>query len=191
MVKNSKQSPAITFPGQGAGESFEFYFRQHWMRLVRPMRLLIVGSLVYAGLLWLLAGMPDDGTRQTLLVGVSSGFILLNLVLLARFYTYFLYVVVVTDQKVHRIKKTLVAVDDRLSIDLWSLNDITKHQRGIIQNMFGFGTVVLHGTEQLKIHFVPNIRAQIDRLSILRAQARARGPAGAPIRTSHEEESWV
>ncbi len=186
MVKDEKKPLAITFPGQASGEVFQFYFRQHWMRLGRMMQLLVVGVLVYAASLWLMLGMPEDGTRQTLLICIAAGFILLNLVILARFYIYFLYVVVVTDQKVHRIKKTLVAVDDRLSIDFWSLNDITKRQHGIVQNIFGFGTVVLHGGEQLKIHFVPKIGKEIEQLSRLRAHARARGPAGSRPPTALE-----
>lgn len=130
--------------------------------------------LIYAVSLWFLVGTVDDGSRRMLLVSVTTALILLHFVLLVRFYTFFLYVIVVTDQKVHRIKKTLVALDDQQSLDFWSISDITKQQHGIVQNMFGFGTIVLHGNEELKIHFTPRIREKITRLSALRAQARAR-----------------
>lgn len=174
MVKTPMPPQAITFPGKQSGEVFQFYYRQHWMRLRRPLQLLIVGTLIYGVLLWLAAGTVDDDTRRMLLVSVSTAFILLHFVLLTRFYTYFLYVIIVTDQKVHRIKKTLLVIDDRQSIDFWSLSEITRQQHGLIQNMFGFGTVVLHGNEELRIHFTPRIGQQIERLSALRAKARAK-----------------
>lgn len=182
MVTIPQPASAISFPGQESGEVFQFYFHQHWMRLRRTAQILIVGVALYAAALWLLVSMPEDGTRQMLLVSVTTAFLFLHFFLLARFYTYFLYVIVVTDQKVHRIKKTLIAMNDRQSIDFWSLSDITKQQHGIVQNLFGFGTVVLHGNEQLKIHFTPHIREQVERLAMLRAQARGKmiRPAGQP-----------
>lgn len=177
MVKHAE-----AFTGMNPGERLQFYYRQHWMRLVRMGQVFVVGTAVYAAALWLLAGIPDDDTRRLLLTIASWAYAVLHFVLVARFYRYFLYVIVVTDTKVYRIKKTLVAVDDRQSIDLWSLGDVTMQQHGLFQNLFGFGTLILHGGEELKIHFTPKIRQQLHRLSALRAQARSRsmgGPAPA------------
>jgi hypothetical protein len=172
-VVKRQQPPAISFPGMGPGERFQFYYRQHWLRLSRLLQTLVAGTLGYAGALWLASQMPDADTRRLLLALASVAYLFLQLGILARFYRYFLYVIVVTDSKVYRIKKTLVAVDDRQTIDLWSLSDVTVRQHGLFQNMFGFGTLVLHGNEELRIHFTPGIRDKLHRLSMLRAQARA------------------
>jgi hypothetical protein len=184
---NRAHAPEISFPGMGPGESFRFYYRQHWMRLARMFQAFVAGTLAYAGCLWLASGMPDADTRRLLLAFASAAFLFLQLGILARFYRYFLYVIVVTDSKIYRIKKTLVAVDDRQTIDLWSLSDVTMHQHGLFQNLFGFGTLILHGNEQLKIHFTPRLREKLHVISMLRAHARSavnRPPPPAPGQTS-------
>ena len=180
MVKQRRPpSDAESFPGKHPGEHVQFFYRQHWIRLVRTVYLVIAGTALYALALWLLVGMPDDDTRRLLLTISSVTYLFLQLIILARLYRYFLYIIVVTDQKIYRIKKTLVAVDDRQTIDLWSLSDVTMHQHGLFQNLFGFGTLVLHGNEELKIHFTPRIRDQLHKISVLRSQARARAMGGA------------
>lgn len=182
MVKRNDQAE-VSFPGMNPEEHFQFYYRQHWMRLMRMVQTFVVGTAIYAAALWLVADVPEDDTRRLLLTIASWAYMLLQLMLLARFYRYFLYVIIVTDTKVYRIKKTLVAVDDRQTIDLWSLSDVTMNQHGLFQNLFGFGTLILHGNEQLKIHFTPRIREKLHRLSVLRSQARAnatRGPQPRP-----------
>lgn len=173
MVTNTSPS-AVSFPGMSHGEHFRFYYRQHWMRLARMGQAFVAGIAVYGVALWLASSMEDDDTRRLLVALASAAFLLLQLGILARLYRYFLYVIVVTDAKVYRIKKTLVAVDDRQTIDLWSLSDVTVQQHGLVQNIFGFGTLVLHGNEELKIHFTPKIREKLHSLSVLRSQARSR-----------------
>lgn len=159
-------------------ETFQFYYRQHWMRLSRVAQGFILGSITYAAALWLLADTPDEPTRHLLLLIATSTFALLHLVLLARLYTYFLYMIIVTDAKVYRIKQTLLTVDDRQTLDLWSLSDVTMQQHGIVQNILGFGTIILLGNEELRIHFTPRIREKVHRVSVLRTKARGRAMTG-------------
>jgi hypothetical protein len=91
-----------------------------------------------------------------------------------RFYRYFLSLTIVTDRKVHRIRKTLLTMNIHESVDLWLLQDITKSQRGIIQNLFGFGSLILEGQNQplLRIHFTPHITLNHTKLMHLRERAR-------------------
>lgn len=185
MVKWHHQlSEVESFPGKHPGEMLQFYYRQHWMRLVRMAQLFVVGTVLYMLALWLVSDLPRDDARMLLLTFTSWAFALLQLLVLARFYRYFLYIIVVTDQKIYRIKKTLIAVDDRQTIDLWNLSDVTMQQHGLFQNLFGFGTLVLHGDEELRIHFTPRIRDKLHRISMLRAQARSRVFGGMPQRRS-------
>ncbi len=73
------------------------------------------------------------------------------------------------------MKKTLLIFDDHQSIDLWMLQDILKCQHGVIQNVFGFGSLILEAQETvLRIHFVPWVTNKYKRLMSLREQARQR-----------------
>lgn len=179
MVKQRREpTQAESFPGKHPGEQLQFFYRQHWLRLTRTFWLTVAGTVLYGFALWLIVELPEDDTRRLLLTIATWSYMFLQLVILARIYRYFLYVIVITDQKIYRIKKTLVAVDDRQTIDLWSLSDVTMHQHGLFQNLFGFGTLVLHGNETLKIHFTPRLRDKLHRISVLRSQARARAMGG-------------
>ncbi len=168
----------IDFPGKDRGEEFQFYFRQHWIRLWWPFRRLVVWTLLI-GIGLILTNTtfssPDDGNmRHVALIILCIAFLYTQLSFLSSFYKYFLYVIIVTDKKVHRIKKTLMTVDDHQSIDLWTLEDITKNQHGIVQNMLGFGTLVLvmQTQDALRIHFTPFISTKHEMVMRLRENAR-------------------
>lgn len=178
MVETAKQHRQIDFPGKDQGEEFQFYFRQHWIRLWRPFYKLIGWTTVLIIAAYL-TGITFEGTnaapmRHAVAVMLCVFFVFGQLAFLAAFYKYFLYVIIVTDKKVHRIKKTLLTVDDHQSIDLWTLEDITKNQHGIVQNVLGFGTLllVMQTQDALKIHFTPFISIKHEMIMKLREQAR-------------------
>ena len=117
----------------------------------------------------------DDITRRVALSLLTLFFVLAQFEFLIRFYRYLLYVVVVTDKKIHRIKKTLITTDDHISVDIWMSQDIHKCQNGIIQNILRFGTIILEVQETvMRIHFVPRIVKKYEQIMHLREQARAR-----------------
>lgn len=117
--------------------------------------------------------LQETGSRRMLLAILSILFIFWNVEFLCSFYRYFLTVIIITDRKVHRIKKTLLAVNDHRSIDLWVLQDIVKKQHGVIQNMLKFGTLVLEAQEsQVRLHFTPRIQEHYELLMHLREKAR-------------------
>lgn len=117
---------------------------------------------------------PEGETgRHGVLLLVFGFFTLVQWEFLVRFYRHFLSVIIVTDKKIHRIKKTLVFLDTHQSIDLWVLQDIKKTQRGIIQNILGFGTLILEAQDsELRIHFTPKIGKRYNDLMHLRERAR-------------------
>lgn|GEM_PF-2339912 len=159
-------APAIL--GAFPEEQFVSCFHQHWLRLLRPFArmLIITALLVAAG--WILLGtgtISGDTGQQVTAVLLAAIFTAAQLEFLVKFYHYFLYVVIVTDKRVHRIKRTLLATDEQQSIDLWSLQDIYKQQRGIVQNLLGFGTLVLEAQESvLRIHFIPHIAQRYEEI---------------------------
>ncbi|UPA22586.1 hypothetical protein K8942_06090 [Candidatus Peribacteria bacterium] len=180
MVDTPFERRQIDFPGKDQGEEFQFYFRQHWIRLWKPFRRLILWTAVIVGALFVANatfGDADSTTmRRTITLILCTFFLFGQLAFLVSFYKYFLYVIIVTDKKVHRIKKTLVTVDDHQSIDLWTLEDITKNQHGIVQNLLGFGTLVLvmQTQDALRIHFTPFISLKHEMIMRLRENARQR-----------------
>jgi hypothetical protein len=113
-------------------------------------------------------------SRHTIVTILTAFFLLVHFEFLARLYCYLLYVIVVTDRRVHRIKKTLLTLDDHESTDLWVLQDIDKRQHGLIQNLLGFGSLILEAQDtQVRIHFTPRIAEKYERITRLREQARA------------------
>jgi hypothetical protein len=178
MVKNSPPKEDIDFQGKHAGEHFQFYFRQHWIRLMPPAgRLILINALLFTMgyTIFVLVGVEEDAARRSILGLLATFFVVAHLEFLTRFYRYFLYTLIVTDKKIHRIKKTFLAIDDHQSIDVWMLQDIFKCQHGIVQNIFGYGTLTFEAQEtSLRIHFVPSINKRYNQLLHLREQARTR-----------------
>ncbi len=168
----------LHFQGRDVREHFQFYFRQHWIRLLKPFCLTLLWSILigfFCFLIFLRFGVTDFQSRHGILFAFFALLAAIHLSFLMRFYTYFLYIIVITDKRVHRIKKTLFSVDDHQTIDLWTFQDIHKWQHGPIQNMLGFGTLIMEAQETvMKIHFVPRIGRIYARISQLREIARER-----------------
>jgi hypothetical protein len=176
----------LTFQGKDREEVFQFYYHQHWIRMFWPIlrfllwNILIIGSCI---LLLTTVQFADPLTRHTILTLLMIFFLLAHFEFIVRFYHYLLYVIVVTDKRVHRIKKTLLTLDDHESTDLWVLQDIDKRQHGIIQNLLGFGSIILEAQDtQIRIHFTPNIAEKYVLFTRLREQAR--------VNVSRLEESF-
>jgi hypothetical protein len=165
------------FQGKHDAEEFQFYFRQHWIRLLPSFTRTVFINVFVFGVGYMALMSSDWGNqfaRQLTLLSLASVFLVFNLEFLIRFYRYFLYVIVVTDKKLHRIKKTLLMTDDHQTIDLWSLQDITKSQHGVVQNIFGYGTISLEAQETvLRLHFIPNIAEKYVHLMSLQDRARS------------------
>ncbi len=170
-----------TFQGSDEREHFQFYFRQHWIRLLKPFVVTILWTICIIGagyMMFLVLQVTDPQTRHGLIVALFMIFAAVHLSFLRRLYTYFLYVIIVTDRRVHRIKKTLFATDDHQSMDLWMFQDIHKWQHGPIQNLLGFGSLIMEAQDTtLKLHFVPRIARIYDKISHLKEVARERGAA--------------
>jgi len=176
-VMYADSSANLPFQGKDKEETFQFYYHQHWIRLFWPIfRLIVWNILLFAVGITMLSttGFDDVLTRRTILILLTTFALLAHFEFLGRFYHYLLYVIVVTDKKVHRIKKTLLTLDDHESTDLWVLQDIDKHQHGLVQNIFGYGSLILQAQDtEIRIHFTPRIAQKYDMISRLREQARA------------------
>jgi hypothetical protein len=166
------ENGSIDFQGKDPGERFQFYFRQHWIRLLKPFLRMLAETLVIVVIGYFLVPGAEGPTRRFVVVMLSVFFLLSQFEFLIRFYRYFLTVIVITDRKIHRIKKTLLTTNDHQSIDISSIQDINKSQRGVVQNVLGFGTLVLEAQDtQLRLHFTPDISKRYHDLLKLRGVA--------------------
>ncbi len=179
MVTHVHDPAAQTdFPGKDPGEIFQSSFRQHWIRMVWPFSnacLLTLLIMTIGFLTFFVIGVPQSSPRHLMLVSLLLFFLMIQFEMLIRFYRYFLYVVVVTDRRIHRIKKTLLTMDEHECVDLWALQEIDKHQRGAIQNVLGFGSLILEAQDtHMTLHFVSQIEKRYNEIMKLREMARKR-----------------
>ena len=115
----------------------------------------------------------DAQTIHTTLFFLTVFFVLAQFEFLTRFYRFLLYIIIVTDKKIHRIKKSLILTDDHISMDLWMVQDLRKCQNGILQNVLGYGSIILEAQDTiLRMHFTPRIVKKYEKLMHLREQAR-------------------
>ena len=118
-------------------------------------------------------------TRHVMLFLLCLLFLYSQFEFLNEFYRHFLYVLVVTNRKIHRIKKTLFVLDEHQSIDVTALQDVHKGQHGVIQNIFRFGTLTLEAQESvLRIHFVPDVQRKYNAILQLRGRDSRRAAEG-------------
>lgn len=166
------------FPGKDYDEMLVLYFRQHWIRLFSRMLRIAAQTALIVTAGWLSFGTFDFAAGRTdriIAVILAAVFLITQWEFLGLFYGYFLRVTVVSDKKVHRIKKTLLLIDDHRSIDLAMLQNVSKIQHGLLQGMLGYGSLVLDAQEsQLRLHFVPHVQRKIETLLELRERARER-----------------
>ena len=178
VIGESCSSADIDFQGKHSEERYEMHFHQHWIRLLWPVFKLCVWNMFIIGIgltVFLMVEITDPTARRMTLILLSLSFLASHIEFLCRFYRYLLYVIVITDKKVHRIKKTLLLVDDHQAIDLWMIQDIDRIQHGIIQNILSYGTIRLEAQETvLRIHFVPDVTNKYESLTHLREHARSR-----------------
>lgn len=165
-------------------------FHQHWMRLVKPTFHALGWTILFcASPLIALLDLPlDDGERRILLMATAPLFLFAQFIFITQLYRYFLYIVVITESRVHRLKKTMLTIDEHESVDLRMLQDIERVQIGVIQNLFRYGTIVLEANIQLKIHYTPRIEQKYRLLIELRERTRMQHQPPPPIR---ETEGYV
>lgn len=161
-------------------EQFLFYFHQHVMRLLIPTGIMLFWMALAAVLTYVsgVIDMEDNAMQHMLIILLALCVIIPQMAFIVRVYNYYMRLVVVTDQKIHIFKRTLMTTDLHESADLASLLDIDRKQQSVIQNMLGFGTLKLEGPHaQLRLHFTPKIDMVYSKIVSLREEARRRnGP---------------
>jgi len=178
IARSTPEAADLDFQGKHSKEVFQFQIHQHWVRLLWPFCKFFLWNIIIFGTgyaIFFIEPVGEGLTRRVILQFLTLFFVLAYFELLKRFYRYLLYVVIVTDKKIHRIKKTLITTDDHISFDLMMVQDIHKTQRGLWQNILGYGTITLEAQETImRLHFVPNVVEKYEKIMHVRERGRIR-----------------
>ncbi len=175
MVDAAPLSAGQVFPGQDEAENIRFIWREHPIRLIAELIVPVGGSLpLLFGCMLAFMDPPLDPLAGRVIVIVASLIaIAAHLWFLSHIYRHYLRMVIVTNRRIHSMKKTLFTRDDQRSIEFPILRNIRKHQRGIPQNIFGYGTLILETPETtLSMRFVPKVAAKLEAIMQLRDENR-------------------
>ena len=164
---NSAEATGLDFPGKEPSEEYRFYFRQHWARLIPPLfKAFFWSALLFLSSILSYVGLPlDDTVRHMVLIPLTLIFLLFQMQLMRKWYEYFLHVVIVTDTKIHRMKKRFLLTEHERSVDIASIRDVRREQHGAIQPLLSFGTLELDTAQgEIMLHFTPRLREIHDAL---------------------------
>lgn len=165
----------IGFQGKHDNEEYDFHYYRHWIKFVLPFAIMSVGYVVIFLIFtaFVQQEVEDALVRHTFLAICIFLTLLLHFNFLKEFYVRFLYVVIVTDKTVHRIRKTLFFTDDHQSIHLKSVQDVKKIKHGILPNLFNYGKITLEAQETtLALHYVPKVKRVHEKLLKLQSKVK-------------------
>lgn len=158
------------FQGQLKYEHFQFFFRRHWLRFIKPFFSFIpFGVLLFT--LFFVAG-KFISIIDVYYLSVFYAFIAM---LTSVFYInafslkvihHFFDLVVVTDCRILIIRKSAFLKNDYDAIDLTKIQDIGVQSHGIITNYLGYGNLIITlstSSPPVVIHYVPNPHFYLER----------------------------
>ncbi len=152
------------FKGQLPDEAIVCFTRKHWVQLF-PYIFTALLVCVFALYLPFLVGRKELEPLLT-----SGGFFVLSSIIIGaityalhyiftKIFNYYLRIILITNQRVIDLNKTLFINDQRLTIMLSEIQDISMERMGIMQTIFNYGTIniVISGVTKTKpLHRIPN-----------------------------------
>lgn len=123
-----------------------FFTDEHWMILLRPVLMYLVGTLLSGFLFWLGSGLIEESRNLGLVLVFVAFFNLL-----VTQHSLFLYWIslnvsgwAVTTQRIIDFNFLPYIRHDMVYISIKDVTEIEKHQHGIIKNLLHFGEVELN-----------------------------------------------
>ncbi len=152
------------FKGQLPDETIVCFTRKHSVQVIPYIFAALIVSVVTLFL-------PFIIDQKSLIAALGQGgfFVLGSMVIFAftyathflftKIFNYYLRIFLVTNQRIIDLHKTLFITDQRLTVMLSEIQDVSMDKIGIMQTIFNYGTlnIVVSGTAQTKsIHRIPN-----------------------------------
>ncbi len=132
------------FKGQLNNEVVESFCRKHWIVIVKDL----IGFSIFLGLI-VITGMyfkpiydffvQDSLAVNLLAFGLAGLFTFYIHRFFLRMINYFLEIVIITNYRIVVLKKSVYLKDSKDATDLPKIQDIMKHQDGILRNILRFG----------------------------------------------------
>ncbi|MBU0981943.1 hypothetical protein KKC94_04600 [Patescibacteria group bacterium] len=153
----------VSFKGQLSDEEVICTFRKHWISVLPRLSALFVLVVVTAIVIFFLGDLARFAKEEIAVrIGVIFGFVLLVGLVHNHFmgiFHYYLRTVQITSLRVVDVDRSIYFRDSKDSIDLAKIQDIQKHQNGILENILDFGSfnITLSGTHtSMNIKLVPH-----------------------------------
>ena len=178
------------FKGQQKNEQFLYFFRHHWIDLLREMVFFGIFVFVIGYLMLKMNTIKDvlQGNREMKLLFFTV--YLFGTVYMHRFFikmlNYFINVGVITNSRVIDHHKTLFFTDNQDSIDMAQIQNIEKIQEGVFPSLLQYGDIkiFLTASDTIKtFHKVPNAKFHF------RALNRAKEARQRDIRRGRRRET--
>ncbi len=132
------------FKGQSSNEVVESFCRKHWIVIAKDL----IGFFIFLGVITVTGmyfkNIYDFFVRDSVIVNlIAFGLAGLFTFYIHRFFlrmiNYFLEIVIITNYRIVVLKKSLYLKDSKDATDLPKIQDIRKHQDGILRNILRFG----------------------------------------------------
>ncbi|MFH1533409.1 MAG: hypothetical protein ABID64_00580 [Nitrospirota bacterium] len=179
------------FKGQQTNEQFLYFFRHHWVDLLKELVFFGIFVIVIGLLMFQMNTIKEilQGNREMKLLFFTA--FLSGTVYMHRFFikmlNYFANVVIITNSRVIDHNKTLFFTDNQDSIDMGQIQNIEKVQEGIMPSLFKYGDIkiFLNASDTIKtfnrvpnakFHFRALSRAKEDRQRDIRRGERGETP---------------
>lgn len=179
------------FKGQQETERFLYFFRHHWIDLLKELVFFGIFIIVVGMLLFQMDTIKNalQGNREMKLLFFTV--FLFGTVYMHRFFikmlNYFVNIGIITDSRVIDHHKTLFFTDNQDSIDMAQIQNIEKVQEGVMPSLFKYGDikVFLNASDTIKTFYkVPNAKFHFRALNRAKEErqitVRGRRPA-APL----------
>jgi hypothetical protein len=188
------------FKGQLKYENFQFFFRKHWVKFLKPiffvlpLIFLIVVTLIVLGRLTLMVD----------LIFIRVFYVILTMIFIIGFLDIFFLqmidfyfdMVIVTDCRILVINKTVFLRNNSDAIDLTKIQDIAAEAHGILRNYLRYGKLMITlstSAPPVDISYVPDPHFYLEwtnrvkREHILQRQEKRKPEASADITQRKED----
>lgn len=176
------------FKGQQANEEVVCFFRKHWIALLPTLVpfifIMTVVSLLFATISFNDFFAANDSLHKTIFAILFVGTLLYVHRFFLQMINYFLHVVIITNQRVVEIRKTVYLHHSLDAVDLAQIQDLAKEQNGLVKNLLKFGELIITLSSTATTKTLIDVpKADFHFRVINRAMLAAK--KGTPIRLHH------
>lgn len=157
-----EQYKDLHFKGQQPDERVVCFFRKHWITMFSHFAFFGVFLLLMMMLLFNIQSLYDSlrpGLFKLLfIITVTLSFLYIHYFFL-KIVEHFLTVAILTNCRIFCITKSLFVIDEKESCDLRMIQEINKHQNGILPNFLHYGDLSITLSQSaaiVRLNKIPN-----------------------------------